>query len=365
MTVTYTELYGSFAAAATGAWTDEDLFTDFSIPKGAVAEILIENPTDASTPTVGVRVNGSALSRWVVLHEAEGLGDVPFGTHVSMYVQTDANGVIEYWSSSATVTFRVMGYFQGCTYREKIATFQTAINSEWVPVDLKIYGVPRERVCDIWLNHDDEANNPDIGVRTRGSALVRKEIVHEAEGGGNSGLTYIVRSDASGYVEVYTNDTADSFFTLFGYFSYEVDFVERWQQITLVTAAAWTDTDLTAYLDVDGRIVHFVLSHNLTSYSRKLGIRTNGSALARLPSENEAESNAYAGFGVSVKSDANGIVEYYINTAVAAGLWMLDGYFKDGISRAATLFTNVRGRGGDAQRKMGFARSLRAQFEGS
>jgi hypothetical protein len=111
--IAWTEAFSSFVPAGTG-WQDYDIFTNKSVPKGAVAEIVCANTNDAAARTLGVREDGSAINRYVMPHEAEGLG----GSHVTMLVTVDAStGLIETYCDSTTgVTFYLTGYWTGVTF---------------------------------------------------------------------------------------------------------------------------------------------------------------------------------------------------------------------------------------------------------
>ena len=96
MAIGYTEMASAaFPAGADASWEDYDIFTNLSVPKGAVAEILIGNKLDTDERNAGVRKDGSALNRFIDLKEAEDGGL----TWVSMLVQVDAStGLIELYA---------------------------------------------------------------------------------------------------------------------------------------------------------------------------------------------------------------------------------------------------------------------------
>lgn len=106
----YTEKMAVFGAlGADGTWTNVDLSGGaFTVPASAVCEILIENTNSGAEKTAGVRTNGSALSRFTDLAEAEAGGVTP----VTMNVQADASSIIEaYAETDSDITFTLIGYW--------------------------------------------------------------------------------------------------------------------------------------------------------------------------------------------------------------------------------------------------------------
>ena len=65
MAITYTEVWGeSFVnAGADDTWLDYDIFTNHGIPKGSIAEIIIEHKSATGHTDAGVREDGSGIGR--------------------------------------------------------------------------------------------------------------------------------------------------------------------------------------------------------------------------------------------------------------------------------------------------------------
>lgn len=330
MVIAYDATIQTWAGAVTSAWTDKDLFTDLSVPKGAVAEITIENTNAALAPFVGVRIKGSGITRTVQLHEAE--APAGSGTHATMHVQTDANGVIQYYTDQANVNFILLGWWTGVTYTETDpAAYQSPNDGVWT----ELAGFTANRVTEIWAANTDTAAAHVGGVRKTGSALTRSLSLHEAEGvGGKSGFTFMVKTSSTGTAEFYADTAADVDFHTLGYFSNLMDFSENWITVTPAgTVDTWQDWDLTAYFDIEGRTGHFLIGHQNTASSRLLGIRINNGVVSdgtRRVTEHEAEGNPWTGLSMCSNTDAGSIAEYYVQTTNANYQEAYDGYFFDG-----------------------------------
>jgi len=105
----YTELFTDTGSPSTDStWQDRDL-TSLGIPGNAVVEITLGNMWPGEEDNMGVRQNGSTLSRLLDLHEAEGGG----GDFARMHVCTDAGSTIELYHEDVSDThdFRLTGYW--------------------------------------------------------------------------------------------------------------------------------------------------------------------------------------------------------------------------------------------------------------
>ena len=329
MAIVWTEAFSSFTPAGTG-WQDYDIYTNKGVPKGAIAEIIIHSVNDAVNRVVGVRTDGSSLNRTINLHEAEAGG----GTHVNMLVKVHATtGLIETYCDATTgVTYYLTGYWTGVDFTEMASTFSPTQATVWHDKNLfSDLSVPKGRVCQIHVHHNTQDAAKTAGVRTDGSSLVRSMSMHEAEGlvTATSGYgTYVKTSVADGIIDIYGTDTTTVFFLLLGYFDSTMDYVEKWTLRNITVASTWTSFDLTAYLDQDGRVTNFVLTHMMIGGEYFLGARTEGSSFVRYILEHESETNYYTGFGIIVQSSAStGIVELWAGTT-SESFW-LAGYFKE------------------------------------
>jgi len=107
----FVELWSEWHTPA--AWSNKDLTGFDSGIDSNVADMMLVHNNDAATATMGVRANGSGLTRSLLEHEAESADhSTPEYTGFSMSVQTDADGVIEYYSSTANWFAYLTGYFK-------------------------------------------------------------------------------------------------------------------------------------------------------------------------------------------------------------------------------------------------------------
>ena len=327
VSISWTEAFTTFTPVGT-SWQDYDVYTNKGVPKGAIAEIIIQSVNDAANREVGVRTDGSSLARYVNLHEAEGGG----ATTVNMLVKVHATtGLIETYCSSTTgITFDLTGYWTGVDFTEMASTFSPTQAATWHDKNLfSDLSVPKGSVCQIHVHHNTVDAAKTAGVRTDGSSLVRSMSIHEAEGtvtATNGYDTYVKTSTANGIIDMYGTDTTTVFFLLLGHFDSTMDYTELWTR-KAIGASVWTNVDLTADLDQDGRVTNFVLTHSATGGEYYLGARVDGSGLVRYILEHEAETNPYTGFGITVQSNpSTGIVELW--TGTASEYFWLAGYFK-------------------------------------
>ena len=181
----------------------------------------------------------------------------------------------------------------------------------------------------ILLNNAEQDVANTMGARASGSALERKIVVHEPETGGSNLLDLFVKG---GGIGLYTTDITNTSFTRLGSFGTELDFVELWQAIPLTTTS-WEAEDLTAYLDQDGRMVDFLLTHEAAvTAGVTLGVRGgDDAATERKLVEHEAEwtgadTHEYTGFSMSAQTNASGVVNLIASNAEEA--MYLTGYFK-------------------------------------
>jgi hypothetical protein len=326
--VSWTEAFSSFVPADVG-WQNYDIFTNLSVPKGAVAEILMVHATTDASRTLGVRADGSALNRYVVVHEAEAPANSYTGCVMRVKVDA-ATGLIEtYCDATANVIFYLLDYFTGVDFTERFDQFEPAAQAAWTDKDLSGYGVPANAVCQMLLENPGTAYYCDMGVRANGSALARLIRVHESEPAGSCHYTNYVKADATSIIESYHQYLAspDRFTYLLGYFGSELDYAELWSTKNIVNNTTWEDFDLTAELDQDGRVVNVLMFNTGVDAANVLGARKNGSAVNRYYTEHEAETYGVTGECFTVQTDASGIIELYASVAAAENSY-LAGYFK-------------------------------------
>ncbi|KKS83322.1 MAG: hypothetical protein UV60_C0044G0005 [Parcubacteria group bacterium GW2011_GWA2_43_11] len=213
------------------AWVNWDLNT-YGLTEGDVAEVLMVNNNGAADFLAGVRTDGSALNRYVRLHEPETGGD----TIATMFVQaTTSTARVETYTDDdgpgvgTDIDFVLSGYWDtmptGLTYKESWSDLGgPAANTTWTDRRLDNVGVPPTAVAEVVFDNNNDTNGAiEIGVRGNGSSLGRVLDLHEAEGTG-AGVTpgrmlVTAGSDASSTIEYYTESTAADNFYLAGYWS--------------------------------------------------------------------------------------------------------------------------------------------------
>jgi len=325
-----TDTYGD----SDNTWSDYDLFTEKGVPKGAVAEIIFAMQEPGVENTMGVRTDGSSLNRRVTLHEAEGGGV----TTCRMFVLCDAStGLIEGYHSDVSDddSFYLVGYWENVGFTEVWAARPIGNNNIWEDITLS---TPAGQIGHILVYNGTGVSGQDVantmGVRTNGSSLERKVLVHESEGNGSSIIDMLVKAAGSSIVELYTSEKNSASFGEAGYFGSEMDFVELFQLFDMPVLSGWRPWDATEYLDQDGRVCDFLLTHDNISGTETIGVRDgDDTTTERKLTEHEAEDDGgstgeLTGFGMSAQSNASGVVNYvyYSNNAL-----YLMGYFKPAI----------------------------------
>ena len=307
----WTEAFSSFTPAGTG-WQDYDIFTNKSVPKGAIACIIATYNSTGTTTSIGVRTNGSALNRYVLMAPyAQSTGV----NGVMMYVKVNASdGLIEtYASATVNVTFYLVGWWTGVDFTEKFDSAMPGSASAWTDVNLNtISGVPAGQVASVLLA-DKYSSAYTMGVRINGSSVVRSvPIRSQASGGAQThSVTMQVKTDGSGIVEVYTGSTTNTLVYCLGYFGPEMDYIEDIQTGS-IGATGWTDWDITSYIVQDGRVADVICANNRNgAYVYSYGVRINGSSLSRYLIGDRGDGTGYSFHCYPTGTDASGILELY------------------------------------------------------
>lgn len=343
MAVVWTESFSSFVPAGTG-WQNYDIFTNKSVPKGAIAYIVCSSVNDAADRTVGVRTDGSSLDRYINLHEAEGGGS----TNAGMYVKVDSStGYIETYCSSTTgITFYLLGYWTGVDFTE--GWEGSGFTPGWNTIS---YGSGlASKVAAFVLYNSSIGTARYAGVRAVGSSLDRRILLHESEGGSLATTamgTVCAKCNSSGQAQVYAEYIDGVNFSdaqMSGFFDSTMDYTELAPTAGAISSAnTWTDMDCTAYLDQDGRVVDTYCMHSSSNAEINVGARKNGSSLARYILEHEAESNNYAGYGCPTETDGSGIIEFYCGSASAEYVGILGYYIPAIVTQLPRTFCVIIG----------------------
>lgn len=312
--------FGSWTQVATGA------------PANSVVEILCLNTHLSTAYITGVKSVGSGLERSLLLNEAEGGGV----SAVRFLANADGSGNVWIARPSGPQVFYLVGYWEGVTFTEQWESHNVGAKEDdtwWTidgPVDLSLQA---NRVHLITVGHDDNGKNQVAGVREVGSGLERSIDMMEAEGLGYQCADWYVQTDGSGDIQVYTAQYDDHTFFNQGYFEAAIDFTEAWLNFAAnLDNNTWSVRDLTAYIDVAGRVVDFLVSNYDESDENLMGIRTGGTALARYVDLRESEGSGYSCYGLTTQTDGVGVVEVYNPTYVDANpIWYrYSGYFNVG-----------------------------------
>jgi hypothetical protein len=328
-TPSWTEAFSSFTPAGTG-WQDYDLYTNKSVPKGAIASIVCTYNTTGTTVNAGVRTDGSSLSRYVLMAPYAYTGNV---TTMMMYVKCDSStGLIEtYASATGNITFYLIGYWEGVDFTEKFDSCLPGSASAWTDVNLNtISGVPAGQVASILLANKEYNVVNTLGVRINGSSVVRYLPIRGniTSGGAQTRcVTMQVKTDGSGIIEAYSTDLSNTLMYCTGYFSSAMDYSEDIQTLT-ISATSFTDIDLTSYLDQDGRVVDIVTAASRNgNYAYAYGARANGGSLNRYFAADRAVSGGYSFACWPTATDASGILDLYGSNASYEYIRYL-GYYK-------------------------------------
>jgi hypothetical protein len=216
------------------------------------------------------------------------------------------------------------------SYTETIASFIPS-GTLWQDYDLYTnLGVPKGAIAEFRITNSNNAATSVVGIRINGSALNRYFPVHESEGGGQNGVVLRVKSDANGVIETYCDSTTGVLFYLLDYFT-GVDFTELHQTIEPASQAGWRTLGLGAYGVPANAVCQCVMENTVATYYCDLGVRANGSALARTIRVHESEGASAAGVMYTnyVKADAGSSIQLY-NQYLATPrdrFIFLEGYF--------------------------------------
>jgi len=201
--------------SSASTWTD----ATETVIANRVYHILFANMESDTANTVGIRANGSALQRKILVHEPEAGGN----SYLDMFVKADASGVVECYTTDETYArLYKLGYFG--SEMDFVETWETnqGIDS-WADWDLTAYLDADGRMADFLLVHNAEAATATMGVRAGDDTTTARTLVeHEAESATGStgeftGFGISAQSNASGVVKIQLPATT-SWAYLTGYF---------------------------------------------------------------------------------------------------------------------------------------------------
>lgn len=307
-------------------WSDYDIFTEKGVPKGAVAEIIVTNLKSGTEENMGVRTDGSSLDRYVQLHEAEGGGVTTCRLFAVCHITT---GLIETYCADVSddQVFYLLGYWENVGFMERFDDETPVTLGSWSEEALVDSGAA-SRVCHMLLRNQNQDTSVLMGTRNNLSPKARYIVVNEPESNGECIMDMMVKADASYKVKLYVG--LETVITNAGYFGSELDFVELFEAVADAGDSTWNSHDISEYLDQDGRITDWLLTHEFEDDPETLGARDGDDTTTNryiLVEENETSSSVSStGFGITAKSNASG--EVYLYSSTADEEFYLMGYFK-------------------------------------
>lgn len=323
----YTEEMSEFGyGLTTGSWTSYDLQGNQGVPANAVAEFILCNGNGSAEEYIGVRAKGSSIDRRIQLEEAESGGR----TTCRMFVQVDSGGDIEYYMEYSHAVygnfFILVGYWENVTFTERWDDDTPDSSSSWDETVLTDSNSASLLCHFILINAEEDVHNI-MGIRNTSSSDNRYIDLHEQEGGGVMPFDMLTKADESYSVDFYTADNSNTEIRNSGYFDSSLDFTEDFELMSLGTSATWTTLDMTSFLDEDGRVSDWAITHDEYSTENLNGIRDgDDGSTNRYLDIHETEGGGQAGFGISAITNLSGEVQYYAEDA-SHELFYFMGYF--------------------------------------
>ncbi len=219
------------------------------------------------------------------------------------------------------------------SYAEPFDSFTTpGASGGWVDYDIHtLKGLPKGAiVCIIATNVLDGAEDY-VGVRTDGSGVDKRLLLHEAEDGGLVTARFLATVDPStGLIEVYDTAQAQTYYIV-SYWT-GITWTETWIDLNVIKAdeLTWVDRNLFSSDSVPkGSVCLASLVNRAGGNEYKIGARTDGSALSkRFRQIHEAEGGGVNALSMFVKtSEADGIIEIYCEDEDPDCSVIIQGYF--------------------------------------
>ncbi|MCP3905744.1 MAG: VCBS repeat-containing protein [Planctomycetes bacterium] len=308
----YTETFQSWSATSADTWQTKDLSgAPFNVPANAVIEVAVYHTNTSYQRWGGVREIGPNNDRRFQLHEAESGGsDV-----VVMHVKTNGSSQIQHYSdATSSVKFHLLGYWDCGTYIEKWQTLAPSGYNAWVDHNLSGYGVGAADVAEVVMLNAAASASKNAGVRTNGSGLERKTLLHWAESGGYEVTTMFASADgtANATIDLFAQD-ANVSFRMIGYWSVPpYPYTEKFEDIGGPSSdLTWQDVDLTSFNVPAAAVVDIGLNNTHASYENRMGVQANGKTLARVVDLQEAEPSGVDAARMHAAADENSIIHAY------------------------------------------------------
>ena len=165
----WVERFDAFTPTQSTSWQDCDIYTNLSVPKGAVACIMMVNKGGSTSTTIGLRTDGSSINRYLLITSFGNFA--PYYSYVNMYVKVhETTGLIEtYTNSVADTDFYLLGYWEGVDYVETMVS-TTLSTSGWNEYDaFTTASIPKGRIIDLAIGNSN-SSTMTIGARKYGSS---------------------------------------------------------------------------------------------------------------------------------------------------------------------------------------------------
>ena len=104
-------------------------------------------------------------------------------------------------------------------FTEAFDALTVGADATWTLVDLAAFGVPAHAVVHLIGENTATGAENDVGAQKVGGGDVRLIKCHEAEMGGTTPCTFIVQTDSSSDIELYSETDADVVWHLMGWLS--------------------------------------------------------------------------------------------------------------------------------------------------
>lgn len=223
--VDYTEKFDDITPTSSSSWNTYNAYTNSSVPKGRAVDCLMCNQADGAGNSLGVRTYGSALARYIQLHEAEGIeAGASTCAHWAVKV-SDADGYIQTYSTNyADTKIYLMGYFgEEIDYQELAPTTLTiGVNDVWTDVDLTSYLDVDGRAADLFILNSSSNSYTTLGIRPNGDSSLTERDVHESESSYYNGRFIPQKTDSAGIVEFYTSNYSKTYAGIIGYYKLRI-----------------------------------------------------------------------------------------------------------------------------------------------
>lgn len=326
----YVECLYTISASGTG-W--QTYTVNASIPVGAVVEVICRNSNTGNEEECGVRGGDSTdATRYFDLQAAK---DANAYTTCRMFANVNSSRQIDGYAEDTTYCdWLIVGYWTGVAFVEDFSLITLTASEDglnnWYNVgDLTTPFTGSANAVGVIAFTNNSPYEQECGVRKIGSGLSRIYDIGRQQYGGLTCNTMTVQLDGSGEFEISAEYYLRCIPYYLGEFTEGLEFVEAVQTLTDPTVNdTWTDRDLSAYLDEDGRTVDM---HCLTrtAAGNNMGFREKGNTDSRKILIGTNGTTHDWGWEACTKTDSDGILQIVASDVTAASvLFKYMGYYK-------------------------------------